>query len=334
MAKIHHHYIPRTYLKQWENQNKQIWLYDIEDRTMELRNKDSIFYEKHLYSITFIESQLLAPDQKEMFIEPLKQYQVFLDGNRLNSEEIFENLTRYDEFVIREQDGRLVKKGLKKSLLEDILSKKHLVIEDKYKDIVEDSWNKTLHFFENFRKMVMENNVLLPEASVLMKYIKRILEFMLSTYTRNPYEMQRRINRIFEKKGIQIDGIRARFLFKQMQLLYLNDERKLYDVNKYDIHLLFTISDCSFITTDCPVVIRKIEIEDMGITGLMWFPISPCILILLSKRQSKDSWNISYGIILDDTVNKINSILIENTNKHFIFPDKKEDMGFKVIGNC
>lgn len=83
MAKKNHHYIPQTYLKQWEDSTKRVWLYNFIERTVSHRNKDIIFKEDYLYSLTFRELQLLTPEQREIFAEPLKPFHVFLGSNEL-----------------------------------------------------------------------------------------------------------------------------------------------------------------------------------------------------------------------------------------------------------
>ena len=132
--------------------------------------------------------------------------------------------------------------------------------------------------------MVIEGNIILPEAVQFAEYANKLLEFMLSIYTRNSYNMLRSIERVKKKERLEINNITARTLFEEIQLLYLNGERKLFDMSKYDIHLFLTITEHPFIITDNPVVIRGIEMEDAGFKGLFWFPISPYILISFSKK--------------------------------------------------
>ena len=102
--------------------------------------------------------------------------------------------------------------------------------------------------------------------------------------------MLRSIERVKKKEHLEINNITARTVFEEIQLLYLNGERKLFDMSKYDIHLFLTTTEHPFITTDNPVVIRGIEMEGAGFKGLFWFPISPYILISLSKKNEKEPY--------------------------------------------
>lgn len=114
MTKKNHHYVPQTYLKYWEDKEGLIWLYNITDKTILHRNKESIFKEDYLYSITLDEWNLLSQKEKELFIEPLKPFKVLLNGVELTSQEIIENLSYWDEFKIKKQDGSYVKNRQKK----------------------------------------------------------------------------------------------------------------------------------------------------------------------------------------------------------------------------
>ena len=93
--------------------------------------------------------------------------------------------------------------------------------------LVENTWNEVVDFFEKLRSMFLEDNFILPETNQIEKYANRLLEFILSIYTRNPYNMARSIERVKKKDNVEIDDITARVLFEEMQLLYLKGERKL-----------------------------------------------------------------------------------------------------------
>lgn len=332
MDKRDHHYIPRTYLKQWEDSTNLIWLYNFREHTVSHRNKKSIFSEDYLYSITFREIQLLSPEQREVFVSPLKGFHVFLDNNELTSQQMVENLFRYNEFIIRKGDGSVIRQKHKAALLDDILNRKNPIIEDQYEKLVENTWNEVVDFFEKLRSMFLENNLILPEANQIKKYVNRLLEFILSIYTRNPYNMARSIERV-KKDNVEIDDITARVLFEEMQLLYIKGERKLFDMDKYDIHLFFTTKAHPFITTDNPAIIRGIKIENLGFTGVLWFPISPNIFISLSHKKQQNLWNISCHLVAEETAKMLNNIAIENAEECFIFTEEIEDIGFRYVQN-
>lgn len=162
--KINHHYIPRVYLKYWEDDNHKIWLYNIEGKTVSHQNKDSIFKENYLYSLTIREFGLMTAEQKELFVKPLLQYKVFLNDVELNCQEIVANLQQYDKFVIKNVNGSIIKRRHKKALLDEILNGKHPLIEDRYGEEIENTWDEVVNFFEKYRLMILCDNIVLPTA--------------------------------------------------------------------------------------------------------------------------------------------------------------------------
>ncbi len=333
MDKRNHHYIPQTYLKQWEDSTNLIWLYNFREHTVSHRNKKSIFSEDYLYSITIREIQLLPPEQREVFVDPLKEYHVFLDNNELIPQQMVENLFRYNDFIIRKEDGSVIKQKHKAALLDDILNRKNSIIEDKYGELVEDSWNEVVDFFEKFRSMLLDDNLILPEENKTNEYVNRLLEFILSIYTRNPYNIARSMERVKKKDNVEIDNNTARVVFEKMQLLYLKGERKLFDVDKYDIHLFFTTKEHIFITTDNPAIIIGIKIENLEFTGVLWFPISPNVFSSLSFKKQQNFRNISCHLVAGETAKLLNEIAIENAEECFICSEKIENIDFRYVQN-
>lgn len=336
MAKINHHYIPQVYLKHWEDAEGLIWGYNLSDKTIFHRNKGSIFKEDYLYSITLRDWNLLPTEQKELFIEPLKPFNIYLNGKLLDSQEIIDNFTYWDDFEIRKSDGTHIKKSHKKGLLEQIYYIKHPLIEDKYSEQIETSWNETVSFFEDYRNQILSNSVPPLDLNNVKHNANELLSFILSLYTRNPFRMSQSINRVQEKQNIKVNEHDIRTLFETMQLLYLNGERYLFDIEKFDIHLIFTSENCFFITTDNPVFIEGIEIENADFKGLVWCPITPNILVSLSDHKQNDCLNIYHHIVAEETIRDFNSIILKNAVNCFLTSfeiDDMENMGFQFIYN-
>lgn len=334
--KINHHYIPRVYLKYWEDDSQKIWLYNIKDRTVSHRNKNSVFKEDYLYSLTIREFDFLTAEQKELFVQPLLQYKIFLNDIELNCQEIVANLQQYDKFVIKKMDGSIIKQKHKKALLDKILNGKHPLIEDRYGEEIENSWDEVAEFFEKYRLMILSNNIILPTAQEIKEIADRLLNFILSMYTRNPFNMLQSIERIQERHNIEIANEAVRTTFETIQLLFLNGKRFLFDMKRFDIHLIFAPQGSFFITTDNPVFFRGIEIENIGFTGLIWFPLTPQILVSLSKKETQDSLNIKHYIATEETVKEFNGKIYENIVECFVAPVKIEDIetiGYRQIDN-
>lgn len=331
-----HHYVPKVYLQRWEDSKKLLWIYNLHTATVAHRNKSSVLYEDHLYSITLQEFNLLTKEQKEFFISPLKEYHVCLDGKELGPSEIVNNLPLYDKFKIAKNDGSFIKMRHKAALFDEIINGKHPLIEHKFGK-VEQQWTTTADFFDEYRRMVIYQNVTLPSADIFMQHCNQLLEFVLATYTRNPYNIIRSIERFETEKGVTVQNIDCRRVFETIQLKYLNGEKKLFDMEKFDIHCIFAAPGHRFLTSDNPVCIRPIYIENMGFTGIFWFPSSPYTLISLSKKNNCDlldhTLHIFHYLIAGESVQTFNKHICENAANIIISSEKIEDPRFRLLKN-
>lgn len=326
------HFVPQSYLKQWEDDECLIWLYNKEEKTVAHRNTNSFFYYLHLYSLTLLEFNYLTPQQQETFFEPLKLFSIYLNDRKLTVHEIMENMEKYDEFIIKKADGQIIRHRQKEDLLEKILASKHFLIEEKYNSI-ESEWPDVVCFFENYRTMVFQGKVILPDANTFKNYIDKLLKFILSTYTRNPYNFVHILNRVEARHNFMLDEWQARTVFEKMQLLHLSNESHLFDTEDYDLHLLLTTPDTPFFTSDNPVIVKGIEMEDAGFTGIFWFPFSPNILVSLSNKQNQERVFIKHYIVPEETVKKLNDIICQYAKECFVSCVNIGDSDYKFINN-
>lgn len=331
-----HHYVPQVYLQRWEDSEKLLWVYNLHTATVAHRNKRNVLYEDYLYSLTLREANLLTMEQKKFFIAPLKEYQVFLDGKELDTSEIVENLPSYDRFQIMKNNGSFVKPRHKAALFDEIINGKNPLIEQKF-GAIEQQWKATADFFDEYRHMIIAQEVVLPSADVVMQHCNHLLEFVLATYTRNPYNIIRSIERFETEKSSNIQNTECRRVFETIQLKYLNGEQKLFDMEKYDIHCIFAAPSYHFLTSDNPVCIRPILVENMNFTGIFWFPISPHTLISLSKKNSGDllsrNLHIYHYLITGESIWTFNKHICENAINIVISSERIEDPRFKFLKN-
>lgn len=316
---VKHHYIPQVYLKYWENENRQINYLDLNNGTIELRNKNSIFYQKNLYAITLYEFYLLTEEEKQLFIEPLKKYKVFMNNKLLSEQEIIQNLSSYSMFEIKDSCNRRISKLQKQDLLEKILNSKHPKIEESFSRI-ESQWSDVVSYFENFRVkyykyMLTMDNDELPKLDGMKEHLELLLNFVLATYTRNPFVMENKIRRA-ESTSLP-DNI-EREVFVNIVIDFLNGKRFLFDVNKYDIQLIFAAEGEKFITCDNPVIFRPIEIENFSCTNIFWFPMSPKILIALSEKSKNNRKTVLPYFVTDETIRELNRKIVENAVKAIV----------------
>lgn len=330
-----HHYVPQVYLQRWEDSKKLLWIYDLQNKTVSHRNKRRVLFEDYLYSITLREFNLLTIEQKEFFVAPLKEYKVFLNGKELEPSEIVENLSSYDRFQIK-KDGSFIKPRHKAALFDEIINGKHPLIEHKF-GAIEQQWQSTADFFDEYRRMVIAQNVILPSADIFMQHCNHLLEFALATYTRNPYNIIRSIERFEAEKNANVQNDECRQVFEAIQLKYLNGEQKLFNMEKYDIHCIFAAPGYRFLTSDNPVCIRPIFIENLNFVGVFWFPISPYTLVSLSEKNRcsvlNRALNISHYLITGESVQMFNKHICENAANIIVSSALIEDPRFKFLKN-
>lgn len=148
--------------------------------------------------------------------------------------------------------------------------------------------------------------------------------------------MSQSINRLKEKHNIEVEDSAIRMIFETIQLNYLNKERYLFDMEQFDIHLIFTTEDCYFVTTDNPVFVRGIDIENANFKGILWCPVTPNILVSLSKKEHNNCLNIYHHIVTKETIKDFNSIILQNAINYFVSSSEITDMkelGFRFIYN-
>lgn len=325
------HFVPQSYLQQWEDKESLIWLYNKKDKTVAHRNTSSFFYYLHLYSLTLLEFNYLTIQQQETFFEPLRPFSVYLNDKKLTINEIMESMEHYNDFIIKNSEEKVISRGQKEDLLEKILTNKHFLIEERYSEI-ENEWLDVVDFFENYRIKVIQNNTDFPDANVFMKHTSKLLKFILSTYTRNPYNFNQILDRVEEKHNFMLNEWDARTIFEKIQLQHLSNEQHLFEIEDYDLHLIIAIPETSFLTCDNPVMMKGITIEGAGFTGIFWFPISPNILVALSKKQDRKKVIIKPYIAVEETVKKLNDIICQHAEECFVSCDNIKN-GYKFINN-
>lgn len=118
-----------------------------------------------------------------------------------------------------------------------------------------------------------------------------------------------------------------------MQLLHLSDKHHLFETEDYNIHLILTTPETPFITSDNPVIVKGIEMENAGFTGILWFPLSPNILVSLSNKQNQEQIFIKHYIVAEKTVKKLNDIICQYAKECFVSCANIGDDDYSFVKN-
>ena len=165
-----HHYVPRVYIKQWEDSEKLLWVYNKVGETYFHKSKNHILSEKNLYALTIEQFLYMTLEEKKVLIEPLAPFDVYLDGEKLYEEDILEKISEFDDFVIQ-KDGKTISNKYKLDIKDKICRKKVLTIEKKYQ-IIENEWKDIVDFFGKTENSFKEVNSYNKEFSVVSNYEK------------------------------------------------------------------------------------------------------------------------------------------------------------------
>lgn len=99
------------------------------------------------------------------------------------------------------------------------------------------------------------------------------------------------------------------------------------------MHLILTMPNTPFFTSDNPVIVKGIEMENAGFTGIFWFPLSPNILVSLSNKQNQERIFIKHYIVAEETVKKLNDIICQYAKECFVSCVNIGDTNYRFIKN-
>ena len=319
-----HHYVPRVYIKQWEDSEKLLWVYNKVGETYFHKSKNHILSEKNLYALTIEQFLYMTLEEKKVLIEPLAPFDVYLDGEKLYEEDILEKISEFDDFVIQ-KDGKTISNKYKLDIKDKICRKKVLTIEKKYQ-IIENEWKDIVDFFERYRKMFVQGNIIFPVLETVEDYGKKLLNFICSMYTRNPFATSKLIYNVEQKNSRQLEKEQVYTVFEELQKNYLENKRHLLNIEKYNLHLCFTDGSSPFFTCDNPVIINGVSEKYAGI----WFPVSPTIFAALSAKHG-ERMLVEPCILAKEKVNDLNIMVKENAVEVFISSVDIKDSAYKFI---
>lgn len=314
------HFLPRVYLKQWEDSKGKIWVYDLQKKVFSDVTEKSFFYIKDMYSLTVNEIFALGKQEKLDIISPLDEYDIFLDDILLSGIQIIENIEKINEFIIM-KDGKKIKDALRKDLIKKVKYRKVYSIEKNYSSI-ENGWNDVVDFFQNYRNEYMLNHNYVVSDEEGKNFGDALKIFILSMVTRNPYFISDRFVSVQKNKNIKLMDNIKRSIFEKIQMDFKDNTRYLFDIKEYSIILGFANNNHHFYTCDLPVMFNQVGEKFEGI----WFPMTPDIIVGLGYNNNDDKINILEPCILEnEKINEINCIICEKA-KRYIVTNKRIDM--------
>lgn len=337
------HYVPQTYMKAWETnvsskaglgkEFKCIYAFENDSVNGDCRNKDSVMWEPHLYTISFEQSFIdhKCPLIREDFIKQV--FQLMKDRKPQSvygklgysiiktQRSVRKHLDDIYKWEFYYSDGN---KARNRAIFSDIEALNSYLIEDGLDSQFETNWNRVLDTF--ITEMKDPKNAMLgkSERTLPKKVVEDLAKFIFMMYCRSPK---------FDGLGIYtwlkkdiLDPV-----FGDYSKVMMNGEwhsemyGMIYKENGGHFNLLYkdALDKCqmilfetyegagSFITSDNPIFTHKssaVEINNQ--TGLI-FPLTPKYLIFVGRGS--DGYNtVDYRYANRDVIRNFNQMIYRN----------------------
>lgn len=309
------HYVPQTYMKAWETEVsskdepekvfKGVYVYEGNCVNGNGRNKDSVMWEPHIYTVSFEQSFIdrkcpliredftkqvfqLMKDRKPQPVYGKLGYSIIKTQRSVSKH--FDDIYKWKFYY---SDGN---KARDQAILNDIEALNSYVIEDGLDRQFETNWNRVLEAF--ITEMKDAKNAILgkSERTIPTKVAEDLAKFVFMMYCRSPK---------FDGLGIYTwlqNDILAPVLGEYSEIMmdgvwHSELYGMIYKANGGHFNLLYkkALEECqmilfeaydgagSFITSDNPVFMNKSSaVEIKNNTGLI-FPLTPKYLIFVGR---------------------------------------------------
>lgn len=316
-----HHYVPRVYLRAWEDVSNKVWVYNKVDNLLFRHSTvETIMEETYFYALSIDKSLALSNDDLEEIFAPLKELNVSLEDKKLSKlAEFRDNFIDFDKWIITRSDGTNVRKP---KIYNDITEKKIKRLEYGW-DIIENNWGTTR------RKII---NLVNANATLLDKSTKEeIIMFIVAQEWRVPTaidyfeDLIRELSPYFDKIETQeyspYKEFAQAYFYKSIEKFQQGDQEKGVgkerEIISQNLQFIFAkaVGKKKFYTSDNPVFTIINNGFSNGKYNGIYMPITPEI-IAIGVRGKEDFIRI---VNLDDaTVEMINNELIKATNEKYI----------------
>jgi hypothetical protein len=337
----YHHVVPRAYQLQWSfNNSESLYAFFRETHFLsgEIRNAGNLLGINDINSINFEAYVFLSEEGINRIFECLNGKTIngvhvndspytALNGLNVPPPDFINNIQSY---VIYDENGKLLNKGAKNGLTQQIKTRKLTQIEDCFSQI-DNSW---IDILEKTRTISLS-----PGVVCSVEWRDKIERYLLCQYIRNPNmpsEIEELINTVLDLRPIQgilqliPNGIeKFKTYYRRGKSIEFSEPQPVFKdlpstIKKYSEifeSMTYTIlrapTDCSFITSDSPITFfTKAQNFSKGV----YFPITPKIMLFMVRINGLQNYkkNIYVEDISSCTTKYINDIILQNANKILI----------------
>lgn len=352
MPKKIQHYVPKTYLAQWQTMvesekepDKQfigVYLFEDNNSVGLARSIDTILWKPRLYTINF--DQLYLSDYCPLVYSDFvsQVYRLMRDRSPhpvygklgysviRTRESIRKHLHAIDNWEFYYDDGQLARKA---SILSDIHNLNSYIIEDGFDQKFESSWTGLLGDFLNELNNPSSFSFTNNERAISMEVAKGVLSFFLMMQCRSPQ---------FNGYGILLwveSLLRNAFgdnVEPFMKSLWYTELYRLIFGKKEGFHynmLNNAIAQCqmmvyraktgdgSFITSDNPAFMNQTLVPESEYKTGFFFPLTPQYLLFIGKGDGPLN-QIRFQIADYKTIQLLNRIVYKNRDQVIVTSEK------------
>ena len=335
------HYVSKVYLKSWETKVETkkepqkkfdgVYIFESGETIGDGRNRDSILWKPHLYTISFrqlylskkcplIHSYFANMVYESMINNSPKPvygklgYSVIKEKNS-----VYKHLYEIDDWEFFYYDGTTAKK---KSLLNRFNDMRCYLIEESFDNRFETRWESIKDSFLDEAKRSYPLPGERGERIISEQTAKNMMEFFFMMYCRSPqfdpmdtYSwMENILKETFTESNAEIDEMMDAVWFTELYRIFFKKSGGFYhsvlakSVEQCQMILFETHPNAgAFITSDNPAFRHVSVVETNNINGL-YFPIDPNHLLFIAKGDDKIN-KIDYRMADTELIKKFNNII-------------------------
>lgn len=318
------HYVPQTYLKNWEDDSQLLWLFNKVDDSLKFPNgvtKDKIFYQKNLYTKTNNNNPILTKKDKEEKFKILHEFNISYNGKELTTiDDYFNNYHDFSNWCITKKDGSTPSYKKIKRIIEEYKSRD-----------IEQNWSTIEN---NWDTLCCDIIKCINIKSPLQEYQKLgLITFMIIQLMRNPimvdfYRYLIKNNDCFKiltdntvpEEFLDFDESLFKSFIQRFQRREPNNPIQIIINRTFTNGYLhfYVANKVKFITSDNPVLILKGKKFRNSLYNGLLFPLTPNILVRIEDTDSKNLKSYSKINIPDKFVTDINYLLKQNSINQYI----------------
>lgn len=324
---VFQHYVPRTYIEAWENNDGKLKIHKKESGEYFYRSSNSIMGENDYYTLNADTLLALSNQEKIEIFGDLNTYIIEFEGRQLTTiDDFVKKYYSFDKWHIRNKDGSDIDvKGIK----ENIEKKRILGIEKAWHKI-ESEWKQVRN--EIIKAMEDTSNYL--SYDVLVK----LVSFITAQKSRNDSkkgEYRVIIDSFISSIKDAIDDKEYKQIINEFTDAYFLKSIKQFQVEAKDslllkeqkmiesLHTVFykAVPNKKFYTSDNPVFAIVDKKFYKGKYAGLYFPISPDILVGFYNGEAH---SYTKHVMPVNMMRRINKKIIENSNRFYVVPENRQ----------